>query len=225
MIIPNKFNGHSPDGKRLYYKKGGSNSAEKMERERQSRILAATSVINDIFGNANREDLYSQQQNAVRDINALDVNRNYENMERQNRFGLARSGLVGGSADIDSNAELQRIQAQSLAEASAMGIDAAATLRANDERAKNSALSQAQAGIDTGTAEQIALGGLASNEEMAAGQRGAASINNAFNNFGAAYMADRIMNSMQQVNPYMAQSRNNPFSTQSTYAGQTYSGS
>lgn len=224
MIIFNRHNGYSADGSRLLFKggKGGSNSAEKLERERQARINAATSVINNIFGNPAREDLYAQQQQAVQDINALDVNRNYEQMERQNRFGLARSGLVGGSADIDSNAELQRIQAQSLAEAAAMGVDAAANLRANDERAKNSALSQAQAGIDVGTAESLALSGLASNAELAAGQRGAASINNAFNNFGAAYMADRIMNSMKQANPYLAQNQTSPFSTQQTYYGTTY---
>lgn len=44
-----------------------------------------------------REKLYDEQRQAVYDINAKDVNRQYGDAEKANRFGLARNGLMGGS--------------------------------------------------------------------------------------------------------------------------------
>ena len=46
-----------------------------------------------------REKLYGEQEQAVYDLNAKDVNDQYADAERANRFGLARNGLMGGSAD------------------------------------------------------------------------------------------------------------------------------
>lgn len=285
MIIPNKFNGYSPDCRRLCFKGGGSSAAKeanRMEQERQARITAAVNAINDIFdpkaykqgtnaasefdpdktyynkdgsvfdgrkkftvnsssGNAfnqivgnivdlvgqtsgsasawdmdkinkaiangelftgyetvtpenSREKLYDEQQQAVYDLNAKEVNDQYADAERANRFALARNGLLGGSSDVESNANLQEKTNEGLIKAQALGQQAASDLRTADEQSKQSLISMAQSGIDTGTAQQMATAQLNSNAQSALGQRGGATIGNLFDNLGQAYLNRQIMN-------------------------------
>ena len=275
MIIPNKFNGYFPDGRRLYFKGGSSRAAEeanRMERERQARITAAINAINDIFdpkaykqgtnaatafdpnktyynkdgsvfdgrlrvagygmldaianttafgGNkrldmdkinkaiANgelftgvetvkpenkREKLYDEQQQAVYDLNAKAVKDQYGDAERANRFALARNGLLGGSSNIESNALLQEKNNEGLIKATALGQQAASDLRTADEQSKQSLISMAQSGIDTGTAQQMAAAQLNSNAQSALGQRGGATIGSLFDNLGQAYLTRQILN-------------------------------
>ena len=305
MIIPNKFNGYWPDGRRLYFKGGGSSAAKeanRMEQERQARITAAVNAINDIFdpkaykqginaatefdpnktyynkdgsvfdaqkkfslpstGNlrdniilemmklpdrianpwdmdkinkaiANgelytgyetvqpentREKLYDEQQQAVYDLNAKSVNDQYADAERTNRFALARNGLLGGSADVESNANLQEKTNEGLIQAQALGQQAASSLRTADEQSKQSLISMAQSGIDTGTAQQMATAQLNSNAQSALGQRGGATIGNLFDNLGQAYLNRQIMNAANNgYNWYNNQYGN--LSTNKSYQG------
>lgn len=280
MIIPNKFNGYFPDGRRLYFK-GGSSSAAKeanrMEQERQARITASINAINDIFdpkaykqgtnaatefdpsktyynkdgsvfdaqknfslpttGNLrdnliykianlpgqmsnpwdmdkinnaiangelftgyetvtpenSREKLYDEQQQAVYDLNAKEVNDQYADAERANRFALARNGLLGGSSDVESNAKLQEKTNEGLIKATALGQQAASDLRTADEQSKQSLISMAQSGIDTGTAQQMAAAQLNANAQSALGQRGGATIGSLFDNLGQAYLTRQLL--------------------------------
>lgn len=307
MIIPNKFNGYMPDGRRLYFKKGGSSGTkemQQMEADRQRRIQQAVDVINNIFdpspyqkgvnvatsfdpsqtyynadgsryamssvgkggGNQNsnssgnimqsindgfsqmfgqqqpdytaaqnalangqlytgvetinpesREKLYREQKDAVYDINAKEVTRQLENAERANRFGLARNGLLGGSADIDSNATLQEKTNEGLVQSAAAGDAAAASLRQQDERAKQSLIAMAQSGIDTGTAQQSALAALNATEQSALGERGASSLGNLFGDLSQAYLQNQYMKGSQ--NGWMYGSQYPNMSTQKTYGG------
>ena len=104
-----------------------------------------------------RLKLYEDQRNAVYEINSKDVNRQYGDAERNNRFGLARHGLMGGSADVDSNARLQEITNEGLMKASGIADNAAASLKAKDESTRQNLISMAQSGIDTGAAQQMAM--------------------------------------------------------------------
>jgi hypothetical protein len=194
MLIPNKFNGYGTDGIRLYRKGGdaGAGAAQQQEAARQSRIDSAVGVINGIFDNAGRDELYADQKKAVYDINALDVNKQYKEAERANRFGLARAGLAGGSADIDSNAELQERTNKGLIQATGLGDSAASDLKLADERSRQSLIGMAQSGIDTGTAQTMALNQLNATQQSAAGDRAGATIGNLFGDLGQAYLASQI---------------------------------
>lgn len=194
MRIPNKYNGYSADGIRLYRGKGGdpTGAAQQQEAERQSRINAAVGTINGVFDNAGRDALYADQKKAVYDINALDVNKQYAEAERQNRFGLARNGLAGGSADIDANAELQERTNKGLIQATGLGDTAASDLKLADERSRQSLIGMAQSGIDTGTAQTLALNNLNATQQSAAGDRAGASVGNLFGDLSQAYLANQI---------------------------------
>jgi hypothetical protein len=266
MRIPNEFNGYSEDGRRLYFKggDGGAAAAQQQEQDRQTRIKAATNVINSIFdsrsiktgmnpaesfdpnqsyfdvdGNPvkiekialpnfsgsdsedasptqyvydmqdinrriangllftgsttlqpgmDRQKLYDDQKKAVYDINALDVNKQYKEAERQNRFGLARNGLLGGSTDIDSNAQLQEKTNEGLMKAGGIADQAASDLKVSDERARQGLISMAQSGIDTGTAQGMALRNLDATAQSAQATRQGASIGGLFNDLSQAYL-------------------------------------
>lgn len=305
MRIVNQFNGYGPDGRRLYFKGGGSSSeASLLEAERQARVQAAVDAINAIFdpkpyvtadldnkvtsydpsqtyyladgtvfdpmstrtetyrkrpmtsvnrdengyitgtrtvsyldwdkiNNAiqsgslygsktvtpdSREKLYDEQEQAVYDLNAKEVNDQYADAERANRFALARNGLLGGSSDVESNANLQEKTNEGLVQAKALGQQAASDLRTADEQSKQSLIAMAQSGIDTGTAQQMAQAQLNANAQSALGQRGGATIGDLFDNLSQAYLTRQFMQAAN--NGYNLYGNNyNNLSTSKSYGG------
>lgn len=135
-----------------------------------------------------RSGIYDEQRQAVTDLNRRDVDRQFLDAERQNRFGLARAGLSGGSADIDSNADLTRRTNEGLIKASGIGDQAAADLQTSDERSRQNLISMAQSGIDTGHAAQMALSQLDANSANAASARSGATVGNLFGDLAQAYL-------------------------------------
>lgn len=136
----------------------------------------------------NRQGMYDQQRSAVTDLNRRDVDRQFLDAERQNRFGLARAGLSGGSADIDSNADLTRRTNEGLIKAAGIGDQAAADLQTADERTRQNLISMAQSGIDTGQAQQMALSQLDANSANAASARSGATVGSLFGDLSQAYL-------------------------------------
>ena len=203
---------------------GGDGGARQMEEERQARINAAVSQINNIFNNKvpeSREQMYTNQRQAVYDLNTRDVNRQAADAERLNRFALARNGLLGGSADVDSGFEINRMTNEGLMKAGGIADQAAADLRMSDERTRGNLISMAQSGIDTGTAQQMALSGLAANAEAAKSSAAAATVGDLFSGLSAAYMGNMYNNAykagldksrMQQFTPGLG-------GVQSSYGG------
>lgn len=190
-MIFSKYNGYGPDGLRTCHKGGGSNAAEKMERERQARIQEAINAINSIFSSSNRDVLYNDQKDTIYALNSREVERQYDNAERTNRFGLARNGLLGGSVDIDSNAELQRKNNEGLMQATGIADSAAANLKLQDEKNKQSLISMAQSDVGSGTAQSLAQQSLSNAADNAYADRATASIGNLFDDMGQAYLSSK----------------------------------
>lgn len=154
-----------------------------------------------------RNQLYRDQQQAVTELNQRDVKRQFEEAERQNRFGLARSGLAGGSVDVDSNAEIGRINDEGLMKSVGLGQAAASDLRMQDERTRQNLISMAQTGIDTGQAAQMALTGLDANASAANSARSGATIGNLFGDLANVYAYNQQMQALNQgMAPYRNQS-------------------
>lgn len=167
-----------------------------------------------------RQQLYDEQKQAVFDINKRDIDRQYGMAERDNRFGLARSGLLGGSADVDSNALLQQKTNEGLMRARGIGDSAAADLKLADERTRQSLISMAQSGIDTGTAEGMALRGLDAAAQNAQGARTGATIGSLFDDLGAAYLFNQIRAGQQAGANLYGQDYGVP-DTRRSYTGST----
>lgn len=135
-----------------------------------------------------RDKLYADQRTAVYDLNKREVDRQAAEAERLNRFGLARTGLLGGSVNVDSVADLDRRTNEGLMRAGGIAQAAADELKANDERTRISLISTAQSGIDTGAAAQQALSGLEANARQASGARVGATVGSLFNDLSQAYL-------------------------------------
>lgn len=166
----------------------GDGGAQAMESDRQGRVRSAVDTINSIFNGAGRDKLYTEQKDAVYDLNKKDVDRQFSEAERGNRFALARNGLSGGSVDVDSNADISRRTNEGLMKAAGVADQAAADLQASDERTRSNLISTAQSGIDTGQAASMALAQLDSNNQSAAGARSGATVGNLFNDMAQAYL-------------------------------------
>lgn len=167
-----------------------------------------------------REKLYEDQRDAVYEINSREVNRQYGDAERNNRFGLARHGLMGGSADVDSNARLQEITNEGLMKASGIADSAAASLRAKDESARQNLISMAQSGIDTGTAQKMAVESLNSTSQEAQGARSGASVGDLFGGLSQAYLRYNNLDG-SGTNLFNTGNQGSSLSTRSSYGGNT----
>lgn len=153
-----------------------------------------------------RDALYADQRKAVYDINKLEVDRQAQEAGRANKFGLARSGLAGGSVDVDSTADINRRTNEGLLRAGGIADQSSADLKTADERTRSNLISMAQSGIDTGSAATMALNGLKVNADSVASQRSGASVGGLFNDMSQAY----LMNQQNQgraagMNPYAGQ--------------------
>lgn len=143
-------------------------------------------------GNNDRQAMYDDQRNAVYELNSRDVQRQAQEAERVNRFGLARAGLLGGSVNVDSVADMDRRTNEGLMRAGGIADQASADLLSADERTRANLISLAQSGIDTGTAAQQALKGLEANAANAASARSAATVGDLFGSMTQAYLMNQI---------------------------------
>lgn len=214
-------------GDRLRPRKGGGggNDAWEIEQDRQRRAAEAIDAINNVFDQANRNALYRDHRNDVYNLNAKEVERQAQEMERANRFAMARNGLLGGSVDIDSNAEINRRTNEGLAKAGGIADAAMADLQNSDENARNNLVSMANAGTDATTAAQLAANNLQQNADAATADRAVASVGDLFGSMANAYLFNDLSKYMQAsggVNPYAAaaaQKKESGLDTHSSYQG------
>jgi hypothetical protein len=166
-----------------------------------------------------RQDLYDQQNQAVYELNKNKLDEDYADAARTNRFALARNGLTGGSADIDSMADLQDRYAKGLVDAKGLGQTAAADLQQADETAKSNLISLAEAGLDAGSAANQATSSLNSNYQSALGDRSASTIANYFNNMGQLYLTNKLNQAMQDAYANGYYGSNNSIGSLNTRSG------
>ena len=201
---------------------GGGNDAQKIENDRRKRAQEAYDAINRIFDNADRDKLYQEQRDAVYQMNADEVNRQAADAERLNRFALARNSLIGGSAQIDSEAELNRRTNEGLSKAGGIADEAAASLQAADENTRNNLISMATGGTEATEAAKLAASGLSQNLSNSMVDRSVATVGSLFNDLSNAYLTQNLSKYAQQIynnyGAYLNQNKNKG-DTQDQYQG------
>lgn len=141
----------------------GSNSAkraqrdaERAENERRAAIAQTTSRINSIYDAPERAQQANDFLNAVRENYVRDADKQKTVADRNLKFSMARSGLVGGSADVDAKRTLGEEYTQGIISAEGKAQGALADLKAQDETSRLNLIQLAQSGLDTTTAAQRA---------------------------------------------------------------------
>lgn len=158
---------------------------------------------------AARDGMYAQIAEAVKSTALRDLDRQYTKASRNNLFGLARSGLLGGSVDAESGGELQELYGEGTLKATQAGQQASSDLRGNDEQTRQRLIGLAQSGLDTGTAASMASAQMGAAADLARSQAAQATVGRLFDDLGQAYLTNQYMRTRyptgvpgQPMNPY-----------------------
>lgn len=142
---------------------GSSNDAAKAQREaqqaeeaRRAAIAETTRRINAVYDAPERQRQYGDFVGAVRDNYVRDAQRQKKVTDRNLKFSMARSGLVGGSADVDAKRTLGEEFTQGILNAESKAQSSLADLKAQDEASRLNLIQLAQSGLDATTATQRA---------------------------------------------------------------------
>ncbi len=168
-----------------------------------------------------RDAQYGEISSAVRDTAMRDLDRQYSQASRRNTFGLARSGLLGGSVDAESGGDLTELYGEGKLKATQAGQTAGADLRSNDEKTRQNLIALAQSGIDTGTAASMAAGQMSSAADLARGQVAGSTVGRLFDDMSQAYVANQVLKARGAG--AQQQPQNSPYST-SVFGPSRYTG-
>jgi hypothetical protein len=181
-----------------------ANAANAANAQQQAQIQNSVNQINAAYSNPNRTDQYEAYNKNLSNYYTGQVNDQEATNARNLKFAMARSGLTGGSAAIDSNTQLQKDYTQGLLQASQQATAGTSALQQADINSKNQLISMAQAG---GSIGQIP-GQVASAQGASLGAAQAYGGANALNNLFAG--TSQISNN-EQTAAAMRKSQTTPF--------------
>lgn len=166
-------------------------AAEEAERRRQAEIAAAQRRVEGIFSSPQREAQIQDFINAQRGFLQSDLDREHRDNQLQTKFATARSGLAGGSVDIDRNQLLAETYLRGIAEAERRAQNAGADLRASDQQSKQTLFGQILSGADVSTAAQNAAQMMRINAQQAGQDSYVNAFDSLFGDFGDIYKSSR----------------------------------
>jgi hypothetical protein len=127
-----------------------ANAANAANAQQQADIQKSVGQITAAYSNPNRTNQYAQYNKNLSDYYTGQVNNQEAINARNLKFAMARSGLTGGSAAVDSNTQLQKDYTQGLLNASQQATAGTSALQQSDVNAKNQLIGLAQQGNFTG---------------------------------------------------------------------------
>ena len=128
-----------------------------------------------------RESLYSTIGNDATNNALFGLNKERKTTERDAGFDLARSGLTGGSNDVDRNKDIFDTYQQGVLKAGEIGTRTSNNARSADDRTRVSLINSIRAGLDEGGAQQQAYESLRNNSRAAQDEASASNLTGFFN--------------------------------------------
>lgn len=162
-------------------------AAEQAEAQRRADIARTQQSVEAIYSTPEREAQIQDLVGATRTFLGQDLDRKNTGTRRQAKFALARSGMTGGSVDVDVNQNIAEDYLRGALEVERRSQAAGNSLRQADQQAKQNLFAMAQSGLDSTTAARQALTGMrvdAANARSEALQQG---IGDVFGQFGDIY--------------------------------------
>jgi len=140
-------------------------AAQQADAQRQAQIQDSVRQITAAYSSPQRQQQYQDYGANLLKYYTGEVNDQEKVNARNLKFAMARSGLTGGSAAVDSNNQLQQDYTKGLLKASQASQGGVAALEQADQASKNQLISLAEQGAYTGAiptqvaqAQQAALG-------------------------------------------------------------------
>jgi hypothetical protein len=156
------------------------NAAERLERERQAKAAATSARINAAYDAPGRQSQYDDFLNAVRQNYTEDATRQKAVADRGLKFATARSGLSGGSADVDSRRTAGEEFQRGILQAEDRAQGALGDLKGADEQSRLQLLQMAQSGLDATTAASRANAAISSGAQSALADQKAKGLGDIF---------------------------------------------
>jgi hypothetical protein len=128
-----------------------SNAAAAADQARQNTINQSISQINAAYGSPARAAAIQSFGKSLNDYYTGQVNEQEATNARNLKFAEARSGLTGGSANVDANTQLAKDYTKGLLQASQQAQGGVASLQQADINAKNNLISLAETGANIGS--------------------------------------------------------------------------
>ena len=163
---------------------GGSNKAaeeaNRAEAARQAAIADTQQRVNAVFDDPRRAAEIATVVDAVRQQHVDQLNEENADAVREAKFGLARSGQVGGSLQTDVNSRLSRSYQRGLLTAEQAAQDAGTRISQADEDARAQLISLSTQGLDATTGAQRASATMRNNLDAGRNEALAADIASSF---------------------------------------------
>lgn len=181
---------------------GGDGGAAQRKTDEEARVAAAIATINDSMGVENGDtqaskDAFAQRQGLYSTISQdatnkakVDLDKERAITERNLGFDIARSGLSGGSRDIDANRDVLDTYQQGVLRAGEMGNTASTNARAADDKTRVRLIDSVRTGLDSGSAVNQAYSEMRNNSSQALNDAAGANLTGFF---------DRLNNQVRQV--------------------------
>ena len=166
-------------------------AAAEAERQRKAEIAAAQRRVEGIFSSPEREQQILDFINAQRGYLQSDLDRQHTRNQLQTKFATARSGLSGGSVDVDRNRLLAETYLRGIAEAERRAQNAGADLRSADQQSKQQLFGQIIGGADATTAATNAAQMMRINALQAGKDSYVNAFQSLFGDFGDIYKNSR----------------------------------
>jgi len=186
---------------------GGKNKAldqaEENERIRQAEIDAGYKKIEGIFSSPERNQQIEDFIGSQRGLLQSDLNREKGKQDRELKFSLARSGLSGGSTDIDQNRQLSELYLRGIAESERRAQNSGAELRSQDQQQKQNLMSSVLAGGDITTGANNAIAMMRNNTALARTDSTFGNFDSLFRDFGNIYKNSRESAGERKANKNM----------------------
>lgn len=142
----------------------------------------------------------SVRQNAL-DVALNDLSKQHDVAGRDLKFNVARSGLTGGSVDVDKNAELAGKYAEGVLTSNSNADGIVNNIKAKDESTRADLISRINAGMDANSATSSALSQIQNNQAQGRVDGQSNLLSNFFNGIAngvGAYQYANGSNSAQQ---------------------------
>ncbi len=160
-------------------------AAQARETSRLKQVKASTSAIESAFGSRSRKRQLEDFVNALRAKFSTEASRQRKDVNRRSKFGLARSGLTGGSAAADRSVDIGRKFQAGIIEGERQSQSSLSDLVSADERAKQNLIALAQGGASVSASASQAGEALRSNLSGASSRTTASSLGDIFSDVEA----------------------------------------
>jgi hypothetical protein len=155
-------------------------AAESREAARQDQIGRTTQLIDYAYDNPARKKQYDDFATALRGFYGEDLGRQKADADRNLKFSLARSGLTGGSAAVDTGKRLGDEYVRGTLESERRTQGSLADLMSADQSSRLNLINMAQSGMDATTGATRAAEAMRSNIGSATSQSRAQGLGDIF---------------------------------------------